>query len=268
MKPIDFLPERYRQAKKRRHTSFYRLGVTMLFVLAFAAAAGGLHFKQLDVRRQSENVNKQFAAAQAQSALLANKQAELAKLNVYAALVTHLRHPWPKSRLIDELIAPLPAEVVLSKVEITAVPRPVVATGEAATAGSDGSAATKPNVETDLATLRSQAEQEDILIHVEGTTHDQTALHLYLQALLASRLFTAAELTAVEAAPTNGTVDSSTTEVRRDRFTAIVKVRPAYGLPGGPALDHPPANTTMPKIAVSKTADTALQLAPQGASQP
>lgn len=267
MKPIDFLPERYRQAKKRRHTSFYRLGVTMLFVLAFAAAAGGLHFKQLDVRRQSENINKQYAAAQAQSALLANKQAELAKLNVYAALVTHLRHPWPKSRLIDELIAPLPAEVVLSKAEIVAVPRPAVATGEAAATGSEAEQ-TKPSVETDLATLRSQAEQEDILIHVEGTTHDQTALHLYLQALLASRFFSAAELTAVEAAPTNGSAEPSAAAVRRDRFTAIVKVRPAYGLPGGPSLDAPPAQVPTSEVAASKTADTASTLMPQGAPQP
>ena len=267
MKPIDFLPERYRQAKKRRHTSFYRLGVTMLFVLAFAAAAGGLHFKQLDVRRQSENINKQYAAAQSQSALLANKQAELAKLNIYAALVTHLRHPWPKSRMIDELIAPLPAEVVLSKVEILAAPRPAVTTGEATAAGSE-TEPKKPSVETDLAALRSQAEQEDILIHVEGTTHDQTALHLYLQSLLASRLFSAAELTAVEAAPTNGSTETSATAVRHDRFTAIVKVRPAYGLPGGPALEVPPAQVPTPGIAASKTADTALTLAPQGAPQP
>lgn len=266
MNPIDFLPERYRQAKKRRHTSFYRLGVTMLFVVAFAAAAGGLHFKQLDVRRQSENINKQYAAAQAQSALLANKQAELAKLNVYAALVTHLRHPWPKSRIIDELIAPLPAEVVLSKVEILAEPRPAAATGEAA-AGSETEQKT-PSVETDLATLRSQAEQEDILIHVEGTTRDQTALHLYLQMLLASRLFSAAELTAVEAAPANGSAEPSASAVRQDRFTAIVKVRPAYGLPGGPSLDTPPAKTIPPAVAASTSADTALKLAPPGASQP
>ncbi|MBA4018352.1 MAG: hypothetical protein C0483_14395 [Pirellula sp.] len=258
MKPIDFLPERYRQAKKRRHTSFFRLGVTLLFVAAFAAAAGGLHFKQLDVRRQSENINKQYAAAQSQSALLANKQAELAKLNVYAALVTHLRHPWPKSRLIDELVAPLPPEVVLAKVEITAVPRPMIATGEAAAASTDSAEAKKPTVETDLATLRTQAEQEDILIHIEGTTHDQTSLHLYLQALLASRLFVAAELTAVEAAPTNGPVEQATPAVRRDRFTAVVKVRPAYGLPGGPSLDAPPA----------KPVHAALSLAPQGAAGP
>lgn len=268
MKPIDFLPERYRQAKKRRNTSYYRLGVTILFVVAFAAAAGGLHIKQLDVRRQSEHINKQYAAAQAQSALLANKQSELAKLNVYAALVTHLRHPWPKSRLIDELVAPLPSEVMLSKVEIMAVPRPAIATGEAAAAGSDTSTTAKPSVETDLATLRSQAEQEDVVIQIEGTTHDQTALHLYLQSLLASKLFSAAELTSVEAAPSNGATEPTPTAVRKDRFTAVVKVRPAYGLPGGPSLDATPAKTSARAGSASSLNDTAATLAPQGASRP
>src|SRR5690606_34545237 len=46
---IDFLPERYRQAKKRRHTSAWRLAVTLVFVVAFVGAAGGLYVAQRDV---------------------------------------------------------------------------------------------------------------------------------------------------------------------------------------------------------------------------
>jgi Tfp pilus assembly protein PilN len=244
MKTIDFLPERYRQAKKRRYTSYYRLAVTVFFIVAFAGAAGELHYKQHEIRKQSEQVNNQFAAAQAKSNLLASKQAELEKISVYAAVVTHLRHPWPRSRVLADLTEPLPEEVALTRIELRTAPREIVRTGEAASTGDTGEPK-QPDIHTDLATLREQAEAEMVLIDLEGSTTDQTSLHLYLRALLASPLIHTAELTQVEAAAQSSDVTVTET-VRTDRFTAVVKLRPGWGLSGGPQTEPevaPPATT-------------------------
>ncbi|MGC3971073.1 MAG: hypothetical protein QM775_28175 [Pirellulales bacterium] len=167
---------------------------------------------------------------------MAAKQAELTKLNVYAALLTHLRHPWPRSRVLDELTVPLPDEVSLVRIELRGVPRELVRSGEAA-ASADSAEQKKPSIETDLAALREQSEREEVVIALEGTTIDQSVLHIYLQSLAVSPLVATAELTQVEATPAgNQLVDSASTAAgsRSDRFTAVIKLRPGWGLPGGP----------------------------------
>lgn len=235
-KQIDFLPERYRQAKKRRHTSYWRLAVTLVFVVAFTGAAGGLYVAQRDVRRRSLEIDKLHAAAQVQNALLATKQAELNKLNVYASLVTHLRHPWPKSKIFQRLTATLPPEIVLAKVHVRSTPKEKMTDGgEAATATT--SEPTTPTIEVDLAEMQRKADEETVVVALEGTTRDQTVLHVYLQSLAGSPLFVTAELISVEAATGEQAAASG------DRFTAAVHVRPSWNRPGGPQesdveLDH------------------------------
>ncbi|MBL9090131.1 MAG: PilN domain-containing protein [Planctomycetaceae bacterium] len=226
-KQIDFLPERYRQAKKRRHTSYWRLAVTLVFVVAFTGAAGGLYVAQRDVRRRSWEIDKLHAAAQVQNALLATKQAELNKLNVYASLVTHLRHPWPKSNIFRRLTATLPPEIVLAKVHVRSTPKEIMTGGGEAATATTGEPTT-PTIEADLAEMQRQADEEVVVVALEGTTRDQTALHVYLQSLAGSPLFLTAELISVEAATGEQAAASG------DRFTAAVHVRPGWSRPGGP----------------------------------
>lgn len=252
MKTIDFLPERYKQATKRRRTSYWRLIVTGLFVLAFASAAGGLFFIERDVRSRWEHVNSLHAAAQAQQMLVASKQLELAELRHRADLATFLRHPWPRSRIVHEALAGLPQEVSVERIKIHSAERPKAKSGEVVS--SSGSETTKKaaTAETDLNDLRSTAEAIDVLVTLEGITLDQPALHVYLQTLAASRLFVKAELTSIEAATGDNTGGEA-------KFAVRIVVRPGWGMPGGPSLDEkltPDASQPSDEIAGSPAAQT------------
>jgi Tfp pilus assembly protein PilN len=231
MKTIDFLPERYRQATKRRRTSYWRLIVTGLFVVAFAGAAGGLYFIERDVRKRWEHVNSLHAAAQAQQMLVAAKQLELAELRHRADLATFLRHPWPRSRIVHETLVGLPQEVSVERIRIHGAERPKMKTGEVVSSNA-GEATTKAaTAETDLHDLRGTAEAIDVLVTLEGITLDQPALHVYLQTLAASKLFVKAELTSIEAATGDNTGGEA-------KFAVRIVVRPGWGMTGGPSLDE------------------------------
>lgn len=231
MKNIDFLPERYRQATKRRRTSYWRLVVTGLFIVAFAGAAGGLFFIERDVRKRWEHVNSLHAAAQVQQMLVAKKQLELADLRHKADLATFLRHPWPRSRIVHEALAGLPEEVSVERIRIHAADRPKVKTGEVASSNGTEATTKVATAETDLKDLRNTAEAIDVLVTLEGITLDQPALHVYLQTLAASKLFVKAELTSIEAATGDNTGGEA-------KFAVRIVVRPGWGMTGGPNPDE------------------------------
>lgn len=231
MKNIDFLPERYRQATKRRRTSYWRLVVTGMFVVAFAGAAGGLFFVERDVRKQWEHVNSLHAAAKAQQMLVATKQAELADLRHKADLATFLRHPWPRSRIVHEALIGLPQEVGIERIRIHTAERPKVKTGEVASSPSSETTKKAATAETDLNELRESVEALDVLVTLEGITLDQPALHVYLQSLAASKLFVKAELTSIEASTGDNTGGES-------KFAVKIVVRPGWGMTGGPHPDE------------------------------
>jgi hypothetical protein len=236
-KTIDFLPEKYRQATDRRRTSYWRVFVAILFVGTFAATAVGMYSRQRSVRREYDAIIAQYAAAQAQEAMVVQREARVAELRVYAELVTLLRHPWPRSRLIGDLFATLPPGVVVERFRITSEKRPVTKIGEAAAPASTETA--EKNASTDLADLRRAAEEHNVVIRLEGETADQSALHLYLQSLLRGKLFVDAEIESIEA---TREADSG-----RSRFTARAVVLPAWGMPGGPTVE--PAATPHNEVA-------------------
>ena len=231
MKTIDFLPERYRQATKRRRTSYWRLIVTGLFVVAFAAAAGGLFIVERDVRRRYEHSNQLHAAAQSQQMLVASKQLELAAVRHRAELATFLRHPWPRSRLVHEALSGLPNEVTIERIRIHSTERPRTKVVEAAPLTSEEEAAKKADAEADLNELRAALEASELLVSLEGITKDQPALHVYLQSLAGSKLFTKAELTSIEAL--TGADDAG-----EAKFAVRIVVRPGWGMPGGPSAEE------------------------------
>ena len=231
MKTIDFLPERYRQATKRRRTSYWRLIVTGLFLVAFAAAAGGLFVVERDVRRRYELSNQLHAAAQSQQMLVANKQLELAAVRHRAELATFLRHPWPRSRLVHEALSGLPNEVTIERVRIHSTERPRTKVVEAVAVVAEGETTKKADAEADLNELRAALEAVDLLVTLEGITKDQPALHVYLQSLAGSKLFIKAELTSIEAL--TGADNAS-----EAKFAVRIVVRPGWGMPGGPSAEE------------------------------
>jgi hypothetical protein len=250
VKTLDFLPEKYRQATTRRRNSYWRLVVTLLFVGAFAATAVGLHSVHREVRAHAANVEARLVTAKARLAVIKQKSAELATLDEYAALVTFLRHPWPRSRITAGVLAELPETITVEKLKIYAVDRPKP-TQTDAPAGGESSGPPAPSVSSDLADLRAQVEAFDVVVQIDGVTRDLPGLHLYLQTLLANELFVKAEPTSIEAVSHAGDVaQDPAASLGHARFTAHVTVLPGWGCSGGPSLDANavPENLARPRM--------------------
>ena len=238
VKQLDFLPEKYRQAMRRRRASYWRVVVVGLFVAVFAVAAGGMQAARRDVRAEHEQTVLRYNAAQQQEAELKAREARVAELRVFAELLTFLRHPWPRSQITARLFDPLPSSVTIDKLRIVGEPRPVTATTTPETSG-EASAPIARSAATDLADLRRTVEALDVVVRLEGTTFDQPGLHSYLHRLTSGDLFVAAEVESIEAAR-GGNVESSSESPGASvaKFTVRIVVRPGWGLPGGPTLEE------------------------------
>lgn len=238
VKQIDFLPDKFRHAVRRRRASYWRVLVVFMFMGVFAAAAWGLQAVRSGVRREFEQTNVRYTAAQAQENLLKNREARLAELRAYADLVTFLRHPWPRSQLLEQLFAPLPDTVIIDKVHLANEQRPVAA-GDAAAAPGEAAneAAPAKTASTDLTELRKSVEANEVIVHLEGTTVDQPQLHAYLQRLKEGKMFRRADVESIEVARTEGGA-AGVVAADASRFTARIVVRAGWGLPDGPSLDE------------------------------
>lgn len=244
MHDVDFLPAEYRQTRERRRMHPWRAFVVTAFVALVATAS----LAQLHHRRQIEaelaTLEPQRAMIDRQNAELAEMQAELAVQRARAELITYLRHPWPRTQLLEGLLAPLPEMVTFERLEIygeetassSPEPRSPVGRGKAAEAEH----AKLSPARRDLEQLRGEYDARRTLVAVTGVTGDSAALHRYLGNLGKKYLFSKVELRSIEALP--GAAEE------RLRFQAVLTVRPGYGQPGGP--NAPPADD---RVAVART---------------
>lgn len=232
VKQIDFLPDKFRHAVRRRRASYWRVLVVVLFVAVFIAAVGGLQAVRRIVRHQFDQTNSRYTVAQAQEKLLKDREAKLAELRAHADLITFLRHPWPRSNLIEQLFAPLPNTVVIEKLHLGNELRPV----PAAAASSEAATETNParDASTDLVEIRKAVETNDVVIRLEGTTIDQPQLHLYLHQLAGGKMFRRADVESIEVAKTEAVAGGIVCEA--SRFTARIVVRAGWGLADGPSI--------------------------------
>lgn len=251
-KPLDFLPDKYRQATKRRRTKYWRGVVVVLFLGVFAACAAGLTMVDRDVRRELAQVNARYATATAHELSLKQKEGRLGELREYADLLTFLRHPWPRSRIIDELFHGLPTTVTVDRLHLVYEAKP---TATPAAAPTDATPVAK-TAATDLVELRATVEAQDFIVRLEGTTGDQSGLHSYLQSLVGRGLFVDAEVEQIEAVRTAGESAS--------KFTARIVVRAGWGLTGGPTLEEavPPSTGDAPAMAALESPALSTEVRP------
>ncbi|MEX0711043.1 MAG: PilN domain-containing protein [Pirellulales bacterium] len=229
MKNIDFLPAEYRRQTADRKTRRVRWAVLALFAAVLAAATAGQFALRRRLQAELELVRGQHDEAVATGQRLAALQSEFAGEQAVAQLVTWLRHPWPRTRILAAALEPLPGPVTLGKLDLTHdVPaassafdkpaRPPVQTGELKHL---------PPAHRDLARLRNEFDSLRTVVNLEGTTTSGTALHDYLGALAAIELFSKAELVAI--------VRVHNEQQESFRFHIRLIVRPGYGQPQGPA---------------------------------
>jgi hypothetical protein len=246
MHDVDFLPAEYRQHRARRRVQPWRMAVVVAFLALVAAAASS----QLHRRRQLQSdlaaLAPQREVIEEQNAQLAGMQAALGEARARAELITYLRHPWPKTQVLDSLLAPMPGEIALERLEVfsePAGPEPAAGRPSAVERKAEQQAAAKlPPAGLDLQRLRGECDRSRTVVALAGVTSDGAALHRYLGELGRTYLFSKVELRSIEAeTPAGG---------ERLRFEAMLIVRPGYGQPGGPEGPADEAD----KVAVARSA--------------
>ena len=230
MQDIDFLPQKYRDQTAQRKARRWRLLVVIGFGLVLAVGAYGQQKLRRNAHEQLAMVRAQYDVSTAQAAQLAGIEAKLRGERTTADLATYLRHPWPKTRIIDAVLSPLPESITLRKLQIqreTAPssslrdPKPIHAAGDAAPKD------TRSPAQKDLDRLRELYDTAPTVVTLEGMTNDQARLHAYLGKLAEGDFFSKTALVSLESASEAGSGAS--------KFRARLNVRPGWGQSGGPS---------------------------------
>ena len=223
---VDFLPASYREEGHKQRTKVWRVG--LLLVVGGAIVAATIYQERLYRLATSElnEVSDQYAKTISLTDQLVDLQAKLDQARSKAELLTYLRHPWPRTRILASVLSQLPEAITLTEIHITRE-TPPAAPVQPSPPPSDPKAVVKVPLpaESDLAKLREERDPAFWVVSVHGTTVEAAALHEFLGRLGRESLFTKVDL---------GSIASSTTTPGASQFTARLIVRPGYGQPHGP----------------------------------
>lgn len=233
---VDFLPVQFRQhhARRRDLSQCVLLSAAVLGLLCAVAAWQAYSGRR--ARRELAEITPQYELAVRQGAELSKLQAELQVAQAEADLITYLDHPWPRSRLLTEVVDALPEAITLKDISI------VRENGRSEVGAfmpqldrrtQEQEMAKLPPAARDLKALRELYDRSRMVIRLTGTTSDDAAPHRFVAALGKGPLFAEADLVSLEngGSPRDGKLE----------FAATVAVRPGYGLPGGPSGPPPDA---------------------------
>lgn len=230
----DFLPASYRDVGRRRATQWMRLAISGVFVAGMALSAGYQQLLFRSAQAELDRVGRQYEPAQKLNQELARLQAELQSARQQAELLTFLRHPWPRSRVLSAIVTPLPQGVALDELRVGRenLPRPA---GAAQRPAAEQEADRLPPAVSDLTRLRAESAGLRWVATLSGQTADPAALHQYLAALGRDPLFQKAELGSIQA---GGNEKSSRFVVRLSLATPPGGEAPAPASPPAAAAQH------------------------------
>ncbi len=245
MQDIDFLPQRYREAHADRNTHVWRVVIAVVAAAVVSSSAGLQVRRRAALREHVGLAQSNLLAVRGQSAELPELERRMQQAEVESQLHTYLRHPWPRTQILAELVRPLPDAVTLTSIRMgrdNAGGSPVAPAEQVVTPGAGPAAApAQPTLKDDLDQLRKNYDGQRTVIRLEGASQDAVALHSYLAELGRSELLVDPELLSVQSSsptvsegkPAAHDAESSSTR----RFTAKVFLRPGFGQPNGPTTD-------------------------------
>jgi hypothetical protein len=221
LRQIDFLPDRFRNAKEKRHASVWRLALAVVFAgMLSAAALYQYHLLRL-ARHELAQVDLMHHSATSLTKQLADAQLQLAPLDKVAQLLTYLSSPWPKSQLVAHAVANVPDSATLRGLEIHFEKAQIsTTTNPAATPEQPDAAKSAPSAERDLARLHQSFDGGQWVIVLTGSTSNLSELHIYLAELEHQPLFAKVELVSIEAAAAGS---------NQSQFVARIIVKPPHG---------------------------------------
>ncbi len=242
MQDIDFLPVQYQREHVRRQSQPWRFVVATAFALLLAAAAYTQHHRKQRAAEELAAIEPHHELVLAQQSQLAEIQSRLVSARARAELLTYLRHPWPRTQLLGALLPAMPDEVTFGQLQITSREPAGQIVSQRRTRSQRHSEAEEDArlgpAQRDLKRLRGQCDHAETVLLLSGTTTDSAALHEYLGKLGNSQLIAKAEVDWIEVA--------EDAQAAAQEFSAILIVRPGYGLPDGPS-GSPEAASGMPR---------------------
>ena len=246
MYQVDFLPVEFRQTHAQRRWQPWRAIVMAVVAVLIIGGVASQHLRRRYLQSELERILPAYQNALRQQSRLAGLQAGVQRIKADAELVVYLHHPWPRTRILEALLDPLPPQVTLEHLEIHReastsktlgrLPQPP-ASPQDAQAQAKAQEALPPAV-GDLKQLRDTCDPQQTTIAMSGVTTDSAALHEYLGRLAHSPLLVKAELISLEREAENETTPlaaSQPTPAETVHFHASLTVKPGYGQPGGPA---------------------------------
>jgi hypothetical protein len=238
MHDVDFLPAEYRQRRRRRRDKPWQVIVVIAFSALLAAAAVAQQQERRRLRRELDAVEPAYQSALEQQRRLAELQGRMQRVGAAAELFTYLRHPWPRTQVLEAILEPLPEEVRFEKIRIVAEaadqrPAGPAAASRAQRRAAEDELARLDPAQRDLRLLRDEHDALRTVVRLSGTATDGEALHHYLDRLGNNPVFRRADLETIE-----NLVGAHQGEMR---FEATLVVRPGYGQPGGPEPEGDPS---------------------------
>ena len=234
MHDIDFLPAECRKDHDRQRGYERRILVVAGVAAMIAAAAWSQNRRAERLRTVMARCQPAHQAAAQTRNTLDQLQSRLQRARDDADLVTYLRHPWPRTRILAALLGPLPDGVRFEELQI-ACEAPAGAElarlrSPAAQEDEEGQMAALAPAARDLKRLRQQCDRQQTVVTLTAVTDDSVALHDYVGALGRDDLFAKAHLQSSK-------IDRS--DAASIRFSVTLVVRPGYGQPGGPCGADP-----------------------------
>jgi Tfp pilus assembly protein PilN len=253
MRNLDFLPLEFHQTHAQKRWQPWRAILMTVVALLLLGGVASQHLRRRHLQSQLQLILPAHQAALRQQSQLAGLQTQLQRTTAEAGLVAYLHHPWPRTRILEAVLDPLPQEVTLEHLKIhreaasSKTPGPFPQTPAAPQNKPSEAKEALPPAVGDLKQLRDACDPQRTVVAISGVTTDTDALHAYLSRLAHSRLVAKAELVSIEREPGSGgpSLDADKpAPAEPARFHATVTVQPGYGQPGGPGKPALPDGQT------------------------
>lgn len=200
---IDFLPQRFREEREERVSYGWRFVVVAVFILVVGSVSQQQRRGRAALDAALILARHRQTAATEQSLRVKRLELELATHRTRAELLTALREPWSRVRVLDGIVGSLGPEVVLTELELLRQDRPSTNAPDETTAltvppGPDAANAEPPGDEAARDQIREEQSQTQLLVRFAGTSDSLSALHQTIRRLAARREFVSPRIVSVD----------------------------------------------------------------------
>jgi len=228
MKNIDFLPPEMLRQNEVRSLRWWWIGVCIAFAFFIATAAALQWMRLHEVKRELARIEPLCEEARTHEKSIAQLGQQLSSESDVANLLAFLGHPWPRSRILADLIAALPPELQTTEIKLTEQPLTNAKSSAVAPTqvlSADQKPTLPPAIE-DFRMLWKRSSDLQTVAEVKGVTQVLVPLHKYVSDLSNSPLIESAKIESLEEVTDRGKSEM--------RFTVRVVIFPAFSFPGGP----------------------------------